>query len=72
MAARIVNLLVGPESDGMRLDAVKHINEDFMENFVGAMRKKAGPNFFTVAEYWKDDTRLLDTKKRSRPKPAPL
>ena len=46
--------------DGMRLDAVKHINEDFMENFVGAMRKKAGPNFFTVAEYWKDDTRLLE------------
>ncbi len=46
--------------DGMRLDAVKHINEDFLEAFVIAMREHTSSAFFTVAEYWKDDTHLLE------------
>lgn len=45
--------------DGMRLDAVKHINADFMELFVKTMREYAKRPFFTVAEYWKDDTDRL-------------
>ena len=45
--------------DGMRLDAVKHINQDFIEGFVGEMRAHVGRPFFTVAEYWRDDRALL-------------
>lgn len=45
--------------DGMRLDAVKHINEDFIELFVKTVRDYCARPFFTVAEYWKDDTNLL-------------
>ena len=45
--------------DGMRLDAVKHINEDFIELFVKTMRDYCKRPFFAVAEYWKDDSNLL-------------
>jgi alpha-amylase len=45
--------------DGMRLDAIKHINEDFVENFVKAMRKKFGSDFYVFGEYWKNDTPRL-------------
>ena len=45
--------------DGMRLDAVKHINEDFIERFVDEMRAYVKRPFFTVAEYWKDNDGLL-------------
>lgn len=45
--------------DGMRLDAVKHINEDFVEEFVRAMREHAGSDFYAVGEYWKNDTERL-------------
>jgi len=45
--------------DGMRLDAVKHINEDFIKLFVKSMNEYAKRPFFTVAEYWKDDKELL-------------
>jgi len=45
--------------DGMRLDAVKHINDDFIELFVKAMRDYVKRPFFTVGEYWKDDTEQL-------------
>lgn len=45
--------------DGIRLDAVKHINENFVENFVRAMREHAGPDFYAVGEYWKNDSERL-------------
>ena len=45
--------------DGMRLDAVKHINEDFIELFVQTLKDYVKKPFFTVAEYWKDDTERL-------------
>jgi len=45
--------------DGMRLDAVKHINEDFIGLFVKTMRDYVKKPFFTVGEYWKDDTEQL-------------
>ena len=45
--------------DGMRLDAVKHISENFIGLFVKAMRDYVKRPFFTVGEYWKDDTEQL-------------
>jgi len=45
--------------DGMRLDAVKHINEDFIRLFVKTMKEYVKRPFFAVGEYWKDDTSLL-------------
>lgn len=38
--------------DGMRLDAVKHIDLNFIKYFVESLRKKQGDKFFFVAEYW--------------------
>ena len=46
--------------DGMRLDAVKHINQDFLESFVVQMREHVKRPFFAVAEYWRDDLGLLE------------
>ena len=45
--------------DGIRLDAVKHINEDFIALFVKTMKEHVQRPFFTVAEYWLDDTERL-------------
>jgi alpha-amylase len=45
--------------DGMRMDAVKHISEDFLELFVKTMQEHVQKPFFAVAEYWKDDTDRL-------------
>lgn len=41
--------------DGMRLDAVKHIDENFMENFVRSIREGLDRPFFAVGEYWRGD-----------------
>lgn len=38
--------------DGFRLDAVKHIHEEFMNDFVVGLREEFGEEFFVVAEYW--------------------
>ena len=38
--------------DGFRLDAVKHINEDFIFDLTKTMREKFGEQFFIVGEYW--------------------
>lgn len=38
--------------DGMRLDAVKHIDLNFIRHFIDNLRKKRGSNFYFVAEYW--------------------
>ena len=45
--------------DGLRLDAIKHINDHFIRKFVKTMREKAGRDFFVVGEYWKNDTGVL-------------
>ena len=39
-------------ADGLRLDAVKHISYEFITIWLAAMRRHAGEDFFTVAEYW--------------------
>lgn len=46
--------------DGFRLDAVKHINEAFMNDFVKGLREEFGEDFFVVAEYWDQSYNTLD------------
>ena len=41
--------------DGFRLDAIKHINSNFIEGFLKEVRKVKGDKFYAVGEYWKDD-----------------
>lgn len=41
--------------DGMRLDAVKHMDSLFIKQFLENVRKTKGEQFFAVAEYWKGD-----------------
>ncbi|WP_046227517.1 alpha-amylase [Paenibacillus dauci] len=38
--------------DGFRLDAIKHINYEFIRNFVGEMISKRGQDFYIVGEFW--------------------
>lgn len=46
--------------DGMRLDAIKHISNEFIQNFVETVRAAKGPEFYFVGEYWKDDRGAMD------------
>ena len=39
--------------DGMRLDALKHINSQFMAAFLRAMRLKTGKPLYFMGEYWR-------------------
>jgi alpha-amylase len=41
--------------DGLRLDAVKHIEFSFFEKWLGMMREHAGRDLFAVGEYWNGD-----------------
>lgn len=41
--------------DGFRLDAIKHINRDFIRDFLECIRRQQGENFYAVGEYWKED-----------------
>ena len=45
--------------DGVRLDAVKHINRDFYAGWLSAMRRAAGRELFAVGEYWSADLARL-------------
>lgn len=44
--------------DGFRLDAIKHINRNFIEELVKDIREEY-PDFFVVGEYWKNSYRSL-------------
>ncbi|MCD7970819.1 MAG: alpha-amylase [Alistipes sp.] len=47
--------------DGMRLDAIKHINNEFIKGFLGEVRAAKGKEpFYAVGEYWKSDIGSLD------------
>ncbi len=48
------------ELDGMRLDAIKHINDDFIRDFLKAVREERGADFYAVGEYWHQDLDALD------------
>jgi alpha-amylase len=38
--------------DGFRLDAIKHIDYEFISEFVAQMRGTFGENFYVVGEFW--------------------
>ncbi|WP_027108157.1 alpha-amylase [Lacticigenium naphthae] len=46
--------------DGIRLDAVKHIRQDFIHDLVEHVRAEFGEEFFFVAEYWEQDPSELE------------
>lgn len=46
--------------DGMRLDAVKHMDHQFIRQFIDAVRKERGDDFYAVAEYWSGDIDKLE------------
>lgn len=43
------------DADGMRLDALKHIERAFIGDFMHAMREARGKEFYAVGEYWSGD-----------------
>lgn len=45
--------------DGIRLDAVKHIDSAFMKTLVDYVREEFGEDFFFVAEYWHQNYHML-------------
>lgn len=45
--------------DGFRFDAVKHIELDFIKNFMKEMTEYSGKNLFAVGEYWNSDVNEL-------------
>ena len=44
--------------DGFRIDALKHMDEVFVEEFLTHVRKAKGEDFYIIGEYWMND---LDT-----------
>lgn len=45
--------------DGFRLDAIKHIDRNFLEDLVNEIRENNHPDFFVVGEYWKNNIQSL-------------
>ncbi|PLS03298.1 alpha-amylase [Neobacillus cucumis] len=43
------------QCDGYRLDAIKHINHDFIREFVNEILNHRGEDFYMVGEFWKHD-----------------
>ena len=39
--------------DGFRLDAIKHMNDHFVQDLVETIRAQHGDDFYVVGEYWK-------------------
>ncbi|MDR2004326.1 MAG: alpha-amylase [Prevotella sp.] len=46
--------------DGMRLDAVKHMEDKFVKQFLETVRAERGNEFYSVAEYWNGDLATLE------------
>ncbi len=49
------------ELDGMRLDAIKHINDDFIKGFLESVREERGQDFYAVGEYWHENLDALSS-----------
>ncbi|GGN93854.1 alpha-amylase [Saccharibacillus kuerlensis] len=43
------------QCSGYRLDAIKHINHDFIREFASEMIRKRGEDFYIVGEFWNND-----------------
>ncbi len=41
--------------DGIRLDAIKHINDWFIRDLIGHVRETFGQEFYCVGEFWEPD-----------------
>lgn len=46
--------------DGFRLDAVKHIDQVFMQDFQKSVREKFGSEFYMLGEYWHHDINVKE------------
>ncbi|NPD91490.1 alpha-amylase [Xylanibacter muris] len=46
--------------DGMRLDAIKHMNDKFTKQFLEAVRAECGAGFYAVGEYWIEDIETME------------
>ncbi|NDV94076.1 alpha-amylase [Dysgonomonas sp. 521] len=46
--------------DGMRLDAIKHMDDKFISQFLKHVRADRGEDFYAVGEYWNGDIETLD------------
>ncbi|KIY43820.1 alpha amylase [Fistulina hepatica ATCC 64428] len=44
---------------GFRLDAIKHIDYDFLLEFIKKTRRETNPRMFCVAEYWSGNLRFI-------------
>ena len=51
--------------DGMRLDAIKHMKDKFIAQFLDAVRSERGDKFYAVGEYWNGDLNTLDAYIKS-------
>lgn len=47
--------------DGMRLDAIKHMEAQFVKQFLESVRAEKGDGFYAVGEYWNGDFDTLDS-----------
>ncbi|WED22984.1 alpha-amylase [Vibrio sp. JC009] len=45
--------------DGFRLDAIKHIKQDFFNDWLDSVRRDTDKGLFTVGEYWQYDLGVL-------------
>ncbi len=45
--------------DGFRMDAVKHMDNNFTRNFLKCVKEEGGDNFYAVSEYWGNDIDAL-------------
>lgn len=46
--------------DGFRIDAAKHIDHDFMRDFINHVKEVRGEDFYMVGEYWQTDETITD------------
>ncbi|MBC8060565.1 MAG: alpha-amylase [Clostridiaceae bacterium] len=46
--------------DGFRLDAIKHIDEKFMRDFVNNVRVSTSKDFYVIGEYWNVEVAKLE------------
>lgn len=49
------------QCSGYRLDAIKHINHEFIREFAAEMARKRGEDFYIVGEFWNSDLKATRT-----------